>query len=233
LSEAPLEIELSANAAWGADEAGEQDRRSAAQAALLTNGEPALEPPTWLGRLMRSLDFAIEGVCRVRGALWGLTPWRRRRQAASFAVLCGDGRLAALRDYPRLARSLEPEVKPYYDLYTSRFNAPWMAASLELSVFTLALCRLLRPARLLDLGSGFSSVVLRLYQREADHSPEVWSARCSSGSTCRPTAWRPGESSRPTATPASISSCTTSAPSSPAATPSSASWASLRLAGWW
>jgi len=179
LSEAPLEIELSANAAWGADEAGEQDRRSAAQAALLTNGEPALEPPTWLGRLMRSLDFAIEGVCRVRGALWGLTPWRRRRQAASFAVLCGDGRLAALRDYPRLARSLEPEVKPYYDLYTSRFNAPWMAASLELSVFTLALCRLLRPARLLDLGSGFSSVVLRLYQREADHSPEVWSVDTS------------------------------------------------------
>ncbi len=179
LGEAPLEVELAAGAACDADEGDEQDRRSAARGELSTKGELVLEPPTSLGRVMRSLDFAIEGFCRARGALWRLTPWRRRRQAASFAALCSDARFAALRDYHRLTSAIEPEVKPYYDLYTSRFNSPWMAASLELSVFTLALCRLLRPARLLDLGSGFSSVVLRLYQREASHRPGVWSVDTS------------------------------------------------------
>jgi len=179
LGEVPFEVGLPAPAAAGTDARPEEAGRSAAKAALATNGELVLEPPTLLGRLMRSLDFAIEGVCRVRGALWRLTPWRRRRQAASFAAFCSHDRFAHLRDYPRLASAIEPEVKPYYDLYTSRFNSPWMAASLELSVFTLALCRLLRPARLLDLGSGFSSVVLRLYQRQASHSPEVWSVDTS------------------------------------------------------
>jgi len=179
LSEAPLGIELSSGAAREVDEGVGQDDRTAPNAAMPRDCGLVLAPPTLLGRLMRSVDFAIEAVCRARGALWRLRPWRRRRQAASFAALCRESRFAALRDYQRLASAIEPEVKPYYDLYTSRFNSPWMAASLELSVFTLVLCRLLRPARLLDLGSGFSSVVLRLYQREASHSPEVWSVDTS------------------------------------------------------
>jgi len=148
-------------------------------------GEPhgasdlALEPPTWLGRVMRGLSFAVEAACCLRGSLWRLTPWRRRREAASFEALCNNARFAALLDYPRLARAIEADIRPHYELYTARFNADWMAISLELSVFLMALCRILKPRRLVDLGSGFSSVLLRLYQREASPPPEVWSVDTS------------------------------------------------------
>ncbi len=142
-------------------------------------GDLVLEPPTRLGRVLRGLGFAVDATCRLRGGLWRLTPWRRRREAASFAALCGAERFAALRDYPRLAKAIEAEVRPHYELYTSRFNAAWMAVSLELSVFVMALCRLLKPRRLVDLGSGFSSVLLRLYQRGASPTPEVWSVDTS------------------------------------------------------
>jgi predicted O-methyltransferase YrrM len=50
-----------------------------------------------------------------------------------------------------------------------------MAASLELSVLLTSLCRILHPWRVVDLGSGFSSYVLRLYAAQAKPSPEVWS----------------------------------------------------------
>jgi predicted O-methyltransferase YrrM len=128
---------------------------------------------------MRRLNFAVDGTCRLRGGLWRLTPWRRRREAASFEALCRAERFAALREYPRLAGDIEAEVRPHYELYTARFNAAWMAISLELSVFLLALCRLLRPRRLVDLGSGFSSALLRRHQREATPTPEVWSVDLS------------------------------------------------------
>ena len=142
-------------------------------------GDLVLEPPTWLGRVMRGLSFGVEAACRVRGALWRLTPWRCRREAASFATLCDAERFAALRDYPQLAKAIEAEIRPHYEMYTSHFNAAWMAVSLELSVFLIALCRLLKPRRVVDLGSGFSSVLLRLYQREATPAPEVWSVDTS------------------------------------------------------
>jgi hypothetical protein len=50
-----------------------------------------------------------------------------------------------------------------------------MAISLQLSVFATALCFALQPRRILDLGSGFSSVAFRLYSQHVVRSPEVWS----------------------------------------------------------
>jgi len=179
LGELPLEANAPASAVSAGVTAGQQRRARPRAAAVPTNGDLVLEPPTLLGRVMRSVNFAVEAACRVRGAMWRLAPWRERREAASFAAFCSNERFAALRDYAQLAKAIEPDVRPHYELYTSRFNAAWMAASLELSVFVMALCRLLKPRRLVDLGSGFSSVLLRLYQREASPTPEVWSVDTS------------------------------------------------------
>ncbi|HUT33195.1 MAG TPA: hypothetical protein VNE39_06940 [Planctomycetota bacterium] len=181
MGEVPLDVDFPGQIAASKAAAGERPARHAPELAepAPAGGELTLEPPTWLGRVMRGLSFAVDATCRLRGGLWRLTPWRCRREAAGFAALCDTTRFATLREYPHLARAIEAEIRPHYELYTSRFNAAWMAVSLELSVFLMALCRLLKPRRLVDLGSGFSSVLLRLYQREAMPAPEVWSVDTS------------------------------------------------------
>lgn len=55
------------------------------------------------------------------------------------------------------------ELRPAYDRYVAEVSEADMAASLETMGLVLALCRGLEPARVADLGSGFSSYVLRLW----------------------------------------------------------------------
>lgn len=62
-----------------------------------------------------------------------------------------------------------------YADYTSRISTGGSAASLELSSLLLAVCRLLKPRRAVDLGSGFTSYVLRRHAREAGGDIEVLS----------------------------------------------------------
>jgi predicted O-methyltransferase YrrM len=50
-----------------------------------------------------------------------------------------------------------------------------MAVSSELSEFLLVLCNIIKPKRILDLGSGFSSFVFRQYMVNAPLKPDVWS----------------------------------------------------------
>jgi len=202
LGEIPLDVELPSQLATPSSAAGETGAplapaRVAAPSARVgapaTCGELVLEPPTLLGRVMRGVSFAVDAACRLRGGLWRLTPWRCRREAASFETFFGSARFAALREYSGIAEAIAAELRPHYELYTSRFNTPWMAVSLELSVFVMALCRHLRPRRLVDLGSGFSSVLLRLYEREATPTPEVWSVDTSAawlGMTRRILEWQ-------------------------------------------
>jgi len=90
-------------------------------------------------------------------------------------LLCNTPRFAALREYEEVANPIRKEVWPYYREYVSSVSPDWMAVSLELAVFLTALCRLLKPRRLVDLGTGFSSFLFRRYQQEANPSPEVWS----------------------------------------------------------
>jgi predicted O-methyltransferase YrrM len=54
--------------------------------------------------------------------------------------------------------------------YTSEVSTDAMAISLELAALLLTLCSYRQPDRVLDLGSGFSSVVLRKYAQEAPGS---------------------------------------------------------------
>lgn len=57
------------------------------------------------------------------------------------------------------------QVKEEYKIYTSQYSSKEMAASLELSNFLLAYCIEFKPLQVVDLGSGFSSFVLRLYKK--------------------------------------------------------------------
>lgn len=55
------------------------------------------------------------------------------------------------------------QLKPVHDDYVNRISRADMAASHELGALLCAACKSRQPRRLLDLGSGFSSFVLRSY----------------------------------------------------------------------
>lgn len=57
-------------------------------------------------------------------------------------------------------------LRPVYNQYVNEVSSPDMAASLELAAFLLTTCQLKGYRKLLDLGSGFSSFVFRLYAKE-------------------------------------------------------------------
>jgi len=60
-------------------------------------------------------------------------------------------------------------ISPYYNNYVTTTSSEIMAMSFELATFTLALCEITKPKRILDLGSGFSSFCFRYWIK--NHSP--------------------------------------------------------------
>jgi predicted O-methyltransferase YrrM len=104
-----------------------------------------------------------------------LTLMRERRAALARKLHDRRGRteLAALkRALPGLdgieaaVSSARRQLEPAWRTYITTVSTPVMAASLELSAFLLALARIRRPGRVLDLGSGFTSCVLRTHAME-------------------------------------------------------------------
>lgn len=59
--------------------------------------------------------------------------------------------------------------------YMENVSSDFMAASLESSAFLYHFARITQPKNIVDLGSGFSSLVLRKYAAEATNNPNVWS----------------------------------------------------------
>lgn len=84
-------------------------------------------------------------------------------------------RFPKLRGYHELASGSRRNLLPYYEEYVSGVSKDDMAISLELSVFLTVICDVFEPKRILDLGSGFSSLVFRLCASSAATKPEVWS----------------------------------------------------------
>lgn len=73
-------------------------------------------------------------------------------------------------DLSKVCGQCREELRPVYEYYIKEVSRADMAASLELGTLLLALCRINRWKRLLDLGSGFSSFVLRRHARESPGS---------------------------------------------------------------
>lgn len=66
-------------------------------------------------------------------------------------------------------------IAPYYKNYVTTTSNEIMAMSFELSLFTLALCEITKPKRILDLGSGFSSFCFRYWIKNYSPDSEVLS----------------------------------------------------------
>jgi predicted O-methyltransferase YrrM len=75
--------------------------------------------------------------------------------------------LSAIHPFDKLNHKIITENKkvlqPYYDHYVKEVSVPNMAASLELAATLLSICQVSGYKKLADLGSGFSSFVLRYY----------------------------------------------------------------------
>jgi len=69
-----------------------------------------------------------------------------------------------------LLKRTKEELKSFYNFYVTEISRADMAISLELATVLFAICKTTNPKRILDLGSGFSSFVLR---RFAETSPSV------------------------------------------------------------
>ncbi len=78
-----------------------------------------------------------------------------------------------LQQYEELAKPIREALRPYYEKYISEMSTPWMAIGFDTAVFLTVLCQIFRPQRILDLGSGFSSFVFRIYAVKASPAPSV------------------------------------------------------------
>jgi predicted O-methyltransferase YrrM len=58
------------------------------------------------------------------------------------------------------------KLRPYYEHYIRDISRADMAASLELAAFIFSLCKINQFKKVLDMGSGLSSFIFRLYAKE-------------------------------------------------------------------
>jgi len=77
--------------------------------------------------------------------------------------------------------SVQKELQRFYSHYVSEVSCPVAAISMELSILLLEMCRLYRPKRILDLGSGFSSFVFRYYREKEDKEVTIYSVDDNAG----------------------------------------------------
>ncbi|HVQ36404.1 MAG TPA: hypothetical protein VMS31_02660 [Pyrinomonadaceae bacterium] len=78
-----------------------------------------------------------------------------------------------LADWLKERESIQAIFEEEYRVYVENISSPVAAVSLELAVFLYFVCVKTQPKVVLDLGSGFSSYVLRRYQQA--EAAEVYS----------------------------------------------------------
>jgi predicted O-methyltransferase YrrM len=79
-----------------------------------------------------------------------------------------------LRSFDETSKRISNEMAAEYKEYTEEISTRDMAISLNTAVFLTILCEALKPENIMDLGSGFSSFVLRSYARSREEI-RVWS----------------------------------------------------------
>jgi len=96
---------------------------------------------------------------RVRRGIFNL---RERQQAGADWTRLAHG-FPELQNYGALAEPARKDLHAMHQRYIKEVSIPSMAISIELATFLMVLCRLFRPRRILDLGSGFSTAVFLQY----------------------------------------------------------------------
>ena len=88
------------------------------------------------------------------------------------------------KKYPHLQKAYETKKDEYehkilttYEEYISKVSSEIMAISLELSVFCILMCDMMRPKKIVDFGSGYSSYIFRSLASiiGEDYHPTIWS----------------------------------------------------------
>lgn len=85
-----------------------------------------------------------------------------------------------LKGYEQLVKPCIAEITPIYRKYITEVSSEDMAVSHELASFLYVLANILKPKRILDLGSGLSSYVFRLYASKNNSDTCVYSVDDSS-----------------------------------------------------
>ena len=112
--------------------------------------------------------------------VWPRWIWRRLNYVYLLLGQKGERNPAVesmpfLGDFSRGSCSLEKEMRAAFIEYTDTVSYEGMPISFESACFLWSLCEALKPERILDMGSGFSSFVFRRYQVTAGLKPEIWS----------------------------------------------------------
>ena len=84
-------------------------------------------------------------------------------------------RLPALDEYTDLANEAHARLMPHHTRYVEEVSNATHAASIELAVFLDVFCLVGQPKAVADLGSGFSSYVLRSYANRSEQDVTTWS----------------------------------------------------------
>lgn len=69
------------------------------------------------------------------------------------------------KNLPKLTANIEQKINDLYNDYVPRVSAKGHAGSLELGLYCYRIALAKQPNTIVDLGSGFTSAVLRLYQK--------------------------------------------------------------------
>lgn len=77
-------------------------------------------------------------------------------------------RMPWLYQFAELSFQAQEEIRPYYQHYVTNVSKAEMAISWNLALLLFVFCHSIKPKKILDLGSGFSSVLFRLYRRNYD-----------------------------------------------------------------
>lgn len=78
------------------------------------------------------------------------------------------------KDNPELVRA-RAMLSPVYEIYVNTVSSWKMALSLETAALAWVLCEQIKPRRIIDMGSGFSSFVVRHWAKSSGSDADVWS----------------------------------------------------------
>ena len=103
---------------------------------------------------------------QLRMSAWFL----RKKERWALATLVGN-----VEEFDRLVAQRIQALSVPIDNYTQNVSSGEMTASVQTCALIWTLCEKLKPRRMLDTGSGFSSWVLRTVAESSGHDSVVWS----------------------------------------------------------
>lgn len=99
---------------------------------------------------------------------------RQKRQGKSDAEVL-RAKHPMFADYDAHAQRVWDMLRPHYHEYITGVSTSAMAVSIHSARVLYMLCEATKPETALDLGSGFSSFILRMYARDCGHAMTVYS----------------------------------------------------------